>query len=121
MVKKIISRLPADVLRSTSDEGVKLDEGKVRMDLLPWDALEEVAKVLTFGANKYDDRNWEKGIDYSRLFAAAHRHLAAWHLRRGVDPESGLNHLAHAACDILMLLAFELRGMRQFDDRPELF
>ncbi|HKE56465.1 MAG TPA: dATP/dGTP diphosphohydrolase domain-containing protein [Pyrinomonadaceae bacterium] len=48
--------------------GVKKDLGKLRWSLLPWDALEEVVKVLMFGASKYADRNWEKGMDWDRVF-----------------------------------------------------
>ena len=59
-------------------EGIKHDGGKVRMDLLPMEALIEEAKVLTFGANKYDAHNWRSGIAYSRLMAAAYRHMAAF-------------------------------------------
>lgn len=53
------------------DEGVKNDTGKVRMDLLPVDALTEVAEVLTQGATQYGARNWAKVIMFSRLYAAA--------------------------------------------------
>lgn len=54
--------------------GVKKDLGKRRWSLLPWDAVEEVVKVLEFGAQKYADRNWEKGMDWDRLFDASMRH-----------------------------------------------
>ena len=62
-------------------------------------------------------RNWEKGMDWSRLYAAALRHLTAWWRGNDIDHESGLPHLAHALCCINFLLAYELRGMGR-DDRP---
>lgn len=104
-------------------EGTKNDQGKVRLDLLPFDAIEQIGHVLTFGSKKYDDRNWEKGIHYGRVFGAAMRHLTTWFMSKvtGVsshDPETGLNHLAHAGCCILFLLSYELRGLNEFDDRP---
>jgi hypothetical protein len=103
--------------------GTKHDTGKPRWDLFPWDAGEEVVKVLNFGATKYEDRNWEKGIKYGRVFASTVRHLWSWfhsHLRGedGTDPETGLSHLAHAGCCVLFLLAYELRGKKEWDDRP---
>lgn len=100
--------------------GRKDDEGKLPIDLLPFDALQEVARVLGFGARKYTRRNWEKGISYSRLFAAAHRHLWAWFQGENRDPETGLSHMAHAACCCLFLLAYEVRPVvgERFDDRP---
>jgi len=94
----------------------KYDQEKPRMDLLPLDAVREVALVLTFGVKKYDARNWEKGMTWGRLLAAALRHLTAWAMGEDKDPESGLSHLAHAGCDVLMLLAYELRGVGE-DDR----
>lgn len=98
-------------------EGRKDDIGKLRYDLVPPDALREVAKVYTFGAMKYGDRNWEQGINYGRVYAAAQRHLQAWLGGEQDDAESGLPHMAHAAWNCLALLAYELRGMGEFDDR----
>jgi len=99
-------------------QGVKHDHGKPKYALLPYDALEEVVKVLNYGEAKYEARNWEKGLDWDRPFSAAMRHLAAWWQRReDLDPESGINHLAHAACNMLFLLAFQLRGVGE-DNRP---
>lgn len=98
--------------------GRKADDGKLPWDLLPWDAVEEVVKVLQYGANKYEPRNWEKGIDSTRLFAALIRHATAWFHGQGRDLESNERHLAHAACCVLFLLAQEKRGMFEFDTRP---
>ncbi len=92
-------------------EGIKLDQGKPRMDLLPMDSLVEVARVLSFGANKYAPRNWELGMDWGRLQGALLRHLAAWDQGQNLDPETGLPHLAHMACNALMLLALAQRGV----------
>lgn len=82
----------------------KDDSGKLRFDLVPPEFDEALAEVLTFGAKKYGDRNWEQGagIDGERLFAACMRHLTR--VRRGelLDQESGLPHLAHAATNLLM-------------------
>jgi len=99
--------------------GVKHDDGKPKYALLPYDAIEEVAKVLTYGEKKYGARNWEKGMAWDRVFSATMRHLVKWWQKgEDVDPETGINHLAHAACDVLMLLAFQLRGVGE-DNRPK--
>lgn len=98
-------------------EGHKFDEGKDPWDLLPWDAAREIVKVLLYGKQKYAARNWESGMHWSRPFAAAMRHLTAWHMGENKDPETGLSHLAHAGCCIMFLLAYELRGAG-CDDRP---
>ena len=101
------------------EKGMKYDNQKTRWELMPYDALDEVADVLTFGAQKYADRNWEKGINYSRVLGAAARHISAFHQGVREDEETGLHPLAHAACEILFALAFEKRGMTQFDDLRE--
>lgn len=102
-----------------ADEGRKEDAGKSRMDLLPFDALNDVGAVLDYGARKYAERNWEKGMAWGRLLAAALRHLGAWARGIELDAESGLPHLAHAACCVLMLLALTRRGVGTDDRRVE--
>ena len=86
---------------------VKHDGGKAGYHLLPSDALEEIVAVLDYGANKYGERNWEKGMQWSRPFSACMRHLWAWWRGEEKDPESGLSHLAHAGCSILFLLSYQ--------------
>jgi hypothetical protein len=98
-------------------EGVKHDTDKYPLHLLPFDALLSVACVLHHGQIKYGARNWEKGMDWSRVQAAALRHLFAWSNGEDIDPESGMSHLAHATCCLLFLLAYELRRAGH-DDRP---
>jgi hypothetical protein len=98
-------------------EGRKDDEGKVRMELLPPELMIAVAKVLTPGAEKYGDRNWEKGMAWSRVYGALQRHLVAWWAGEIKDDETGYSHLWHAGCCIAFLIAYELRDVGM-DDRP---
>jgi hypothetical protein len=98
-------------------EGTKFDNEKLRLDLLPPAALEDLAQVLTMGAKKYGDWNWHGGIKYSRLYAATLRHLLAWWDGDDLDAESGLNHLAHAMCNVAFLLQFISEGREELDDR----
>jgi hypothetical protein len=94
---------------ATDYHAAKRDAGKLRWDCLPWSAVEQVVAVLTFGAEKYAAWSWPAVPDArARYFAAAQRHLAAWLRGEREDAESGLPHLAHAACDVLFLLAFDL-------------
>jgi hypothetical protein len=99
-------------------QGNKLDQDKVHMELLPPESLIGTAQVLTFGAKKYKDRNWEKGINYSRVYGALQRHLNAWFSGEEIDPESGLSHLHHAGCCMMFLQTYHERKMTEFDDRP---
>jgi len=98
------------------DEATKLDKGKAPMELLPYPALAEIARVLAFGVTKYGAWNWMKGMEWSRMLGAAHRHLGAFSVGNDRDEESGILHLAHAGCCILFLLTYQLVGIGK-DDR----
>lgn len=96
--------------------GVKHDQGKPRLGLIATKFLWGLARVLTFGAIKYEAHNWRKGFAYSRLYDALQRHLTAWNDGEDLDPESGLNHLDHAACE-LMFLREMVEARPDLDDR----
>lgn len=100
----------------TDVAGTKYDGGKPRMELLDSKWVEEVAKVLTFGAQKYAAHNWRGGISQGRLVGAAMRHLLAYNNGEDIDPESGLSHLAHASC-CLMFAHWTLVNHPELDDR----
>jgi hypothetical protein len=92
-------------------EGVKADGEKVRIDLIPPEAIFAIAEVLTFGAKKYSDRNWEMGMSWGRVYGALMRHLWAWWRGEKLDPETNLSHLWHAGCCIAFLITYEARGI----------
>lgn len=96
----------------------KFDEGKPRMDLFPSDALLSVGLTLGYGAEKYGAHNWRNGMEWSRMYAAAMRHLLAWNKGEDCDEESGYLHLSHAICCLLFLLEYHLQNTGK-DDRYE--
>jgi len=100
-----------------SKPGVKYDEGKLRFDLIPVEPLEELARVYTIGATKYDDRNWEKGLKWGRVFAAMQRHGWKWWKGERLDKVDGQHHLASVAWCAFALMEYE-KTRRKFDDRP---
>lgn len=91
------------------NEAIKHDKGKPRLDLIPPQAMIDIAKVLAYGAGKYSDHNWREngGMKYSRLYAAAQRHMLAFWDGESEDEETGVSHLAHAACCIIFLMTYE--------------
>lgn len=97
--------------------GKKFDSEKPMMDLIPPEALDQVARVLTMGAKKYGRHNWQKGIAYSRVISALMRHLNAFNAGEDKDPESGLSHMAHVATNAAFLLHF-IKNNPELDDRP---
>lgn len=93
--------------------GLKFDSGKPRASLLfrgmPL-ALGRVIDVLTFGAKKYSAHSWqqvENGLE--RYEDAKLRHMLKDATGEELDPETGIEHLAHEACNILFLLELKLR------------
>lgn len=99
--------------------GNKHDQDKPRVELIPPESILGPAVVFSFGARKYGDRNWEEGIAYSRLYAAAMRHLVAFFAGEDLDEESQLPHLDHALCCVMMLRATWARDESlELDDRP---
>ena len=100
----------------TLTQAIKHDQGKPPMSLLSRTALEEVAKVMAFGAQKYAAHNWRSGFTWSRTLDAAARHLYAFIDGEDKDPESGLSHLAHAMCCLMFTLEFE-KTHPELDDR----
>lgn len=101
-------------------KGTKFDEGKPRMDLIAPELMIGLGKVLAMGAKKYSARNWEKGFEWGRSIAALKRHLTAFEMGEDIDPESGLPHTYHIACNAMFLLAFFDRKVG-IDDRSEFF
>jgi len=92
--------------------GVKYDSGKPRWDLLPFEQVEEVVKVLTsvVQSGKYTDDNWKTVPNArKRYIAAGMRHFKAWICGEKLDKETGLNHLAHAICCLLFLMWGDVR------------
>jgi hypothetical protein len=102
--------------RADAPSGVKYDDNKAAIHLVPMLALAGVGGVMGYGAKKYATHNWAKGIHLMRLIGACFRHLAAFTFGQDLDPESGLNHLDHLAASAMM--AREMHALRpELDDR----
>lgn len=99
-------------------EGRKDDATKARLDLIPPELLFAVGDILNFGSVKYGERNWEKGMAWSRVFGALMRHMWAWWGGEKGDSETGKSHLWHAGCCIAFLIAYEQRAIGT-DDRSK--
>lgn len=112
---------------SPTAEGRKDDSDKVRFELIPPELLFAVGEILTFGARKYADRNWEAGMKWSRVFGALMRHMWCWwggaqptgknFVFGDLDMETGKSHLWHAGCCLAFLISYEERRIGT-DDRP---
>lgn len=110
--------LPKETVKQLPDAPVKNDSGKTDWSLMPFEAVEEINKVLEFGAKKYEANNWKKGsgFKYTRVLNSLLRHIFAYMRGEDKDPESGLSHLAHAGCNILFLLYYDKYKDRYTND-----
>lgn len=106
-----------EVRVTNAETGGAKGQKLARYDLLPADALRQVAELYGRGAIKYDAHNWRKGYDWSLSFAALQRH--AWQFWGGetYDDETGCHHMASVAFHALALITFEMTHP-ELDDRP---
>ena len=95
--------------------GIHKDDGKPHLSLIDPLFMREVARALTIPtvSGKYAPHNWRNGIEVSRLLNSTMRHVNEFNDGVDTDPETGVSHLAHAACNLM----FALRMMK---DRPDL-
>lgn len=94
----------------------KQDKGKAPFHLLDPYALEQLTRVLEFGAKKYSPNGWREGVDWNRTISAIYRHLTAFQSGQTHDPETGLNHMAHVMCNAMFLVNWE-KTHPEKDDR----
>lgn len=76
-------------------DGLKHDGGKLRLSLVPGEAIEAIGAVMTHGAEKYSPNSWRQ-VDPERYRDALMRHVCKW-LKdpHGKDEDSGMPHLWH--------------------------
>ncbi len=107
---------------------MRFNKGKVPYELIPTHLLEDTARVLEFGANKYHAWNWAAGISYSSVIGCIKRHLAEIERGDDIDPESGFRHTGHIMCNLLFLEHYmnmvrlsENPAWKKLDDRPHVW
>lgn len=88
--------------------GAKSDDGKLQLSAVPPALITAVARVRQYGNAKYaDPQNWRR-VPPEKFHEALLRHIVAmWEDPWAVDPESGLMHIEHAACNLAFLLGLK--------------
>jgi hypothetical protein len=86
--------------RSVYPTGAQRDNGedKGRPSLIVTSALRRLALQLEAGARKYEDRNWEKGMDADRYVDGLFRHVFAF-----MEGDTSENHLGAALFNLVAL------------------
>lgn len=91
-----------------ADQSAKTDAGKIRPTLVPPALIEAVAAVREYGCSKYGDPDNWKRVEPQRYREALYRHWLAYLKNpEACDPESGLPHLWHLACNAAFLIEME--------------
>lgn len=99
--------------------GLRYDAGKLRLDLLPREWIIALGEVTTKGAEKYEDRNWERGMPWSKVWGPMLRHAFKWLGGERYDQETGCHHLAMVAWNALALMVYDVRVIGQDDLRKQ--
>lgn len=75
------------------------DTGRGAYELISPIFIERLAQHLEAGAQKYEPRNWERGLPIGRMFRSALCHT--WQALAGYTDE---DHLAAAACNLMFIM-----------------
>lgn len=115
-------------MKIDNKQALRYNEGKNEIGLVPTELIEGVAKVMTYGKNKYtirDDEgkiissgaeNWRKGLSWSSVINSLDRHWLEFKKGTDVDPESFLLHLEHVGANLGFLLNY-YKSHPELDDR----
>ena len=102
---------PIEQPTTKTNEGIKHDNEKPDLSLLPREFLDEVAKAMMYGEKKYGRYNYTGGMAWHRIIAACLRHVTAFASGEDTDRESGVSHLGHAGACVLMLTVYYKRNL----------
>jgi len=90
-------------LKNFSNKALRYNKDKPRYDLIPTLPLADLAELYKKGAEKYEEDNWKKGMDWSTCIASLKRHLAAYELCEDYDKETNLLHITHVIWNAMAL------------------
>jgi len=106
-----------EVNNESKQGGLRYDDGKPRVDLLPPDTMMELGKVYGYGATKYAPRNWELGMSWSKVVGCLLRHLYKLMMGQKIDEESGQRHSVMVAWNAIALATYDIRDIGENDFR----
>lgn len=100
-------------------KAIRYNESKPRPTLFPVICYIHIIEILEFGAKKYSDNNWKKGLTYKSCLDSLERHLIKFKLGEDRDKESGFLHIGHVIVNAIFIMYFILTGRTDLDDREE--
>lgn len=78
-------------------------ENKPNINKVCPDYIKGMARVLDFGDDKYGEKNWTEYTNVNELISALMRHIDCFRKGNRLDEQSGLEHLDHAATNIMIV------------------
>ena len=107
-------------MEAVPNQTAKKDAGKLRISLVPPEAIRAIARVRMYGVTKYTDPdNWKKVEPYRYLDATFRHLLDAVDDLHSKDNESGLPHIEHALTNLAFLCALAKEEEAKHDDADE--
>ena len=88
---------------------------------IPLEAVAAAAASLEYGAKKYSDRNWEKGLPWQQMIDSLKRHIEDFERGRNYDDGedgSDLHQVCMIMASAMMLSASVIRGIGVDDRLP---
>jgi len=104
-------------LQKDKTKGLRFAKGKLPLDLITPEMTKAIANVLHSGLQKYEPRNWEKGMPYvSQIMGSLKRHIEEFLSGEDFDHDTKQLLVDHIACNAGML-ATMYRRYPEMDDR----
>lgn len=89
-----------------NDQAIKADAGKLRLSLVPSQIIRDIAQVRMYGVEKYSDTDSWRKVEIDRYIDALYRHFLSFlDGQHSIDPESGIEHYKHMACNMAFICA----------------
>ena len=89
---------------------------------IPLEAIAAAAASLEYGAQKYSDRNWERGLPWQQMIDSLKRHVEDFERGHDYDDDGEDGSDLHQVCMIMasamMLTASVIRGIGKDDRLP---
>ncbi len=119
LISGVVTALTETLGQGADGGGQRLNAGKNRIELLPPEWIWALADVMTQGSEKYEARNWEKGMDWSAMIGCMQRHLAKFQRGQRFDGKeldivlgtTGCHELAMVAWNALALMSYDIRNI----------
>ena len=103
-------------MEKSTEKAMRFNENKPKWSLVDFDSLEDMVKVLEFGAKKYSADNWKNGLNTDEVVESLLRHIFKYLSGEDLDEESRLPHTGHILCNA-MFLSYMNKYKKEFDTR----